>query len=698
MANLLDVKNVSYIYPHSNLLAVDNISFSLEKGEYLAVLGANGSGKSTLARVISGFLEPSKGSVEIYVDDSVVPSGIVFQSPKNQIVSSITCNDTAFGPENLKLKKEEITERVDSCLSVVGLLEKYNFPTSTLSLGQTQKLAVAGILALSPELLILDESVSMVDPFSRQEILSFLDEYHTRGNGIIHITHDYEEATRADKVLLLNDGKVVFFGDKTEFIKNKQLVSEIFSSELPAPFPFAHTSDLTLVFKNLSFEYPSKDEISTKIFDNINIAFEKGSLTAIMGASGTGKSTLFEIATGLLEPTAGTVNAISRPVLALQECEEALFEMFIADDVAFGPRNHGVKGKQLKEIVKKSMDLVDIPFAEFKDRKTMELSGGEKRKVSLAGIISLDSDILIFDEPTAGLDPNGRVLVLTALQNLAKEGKTVIFSTHRNEESSCANRCIVLGNKGVISDSAPVKLESEIKQVNTVANVSLLRSLKKATVGFYEEKKSLIHILPPVLKYLFFFLVFIPGIFIHNFYYLSGMIFIGFLYSFIGKVPISRTLLTLLKLLPWLCFFGVLQLLFLPVYEGDSILWNFGFIVISKTKIYMVIRTLLHVTAAVVCVYTFLFTTSENDIIIGFSKLIPIRNISLIVIVVFRFIPLLTEEAALIIKVQLIRGGLSSEKGLFKQLNKMLPLFVPLINRTLDRATAISETITARYF
>ena len=347
-------------------------------------------------------------------------------------------------------------------------------------------------------------------------------------------------------------------------------------------------------------------------------------MNAIMGASGTGKSTLFEIMTGLKKVDENVVHATVRPVLALQECEEAIFEAYAADDVAFGPRNKGITGKKLKDIVRKSMDAVGLPFDQFKDRRTQELSGGEKRRLSLAGIISLDSEILIFDEPTAGLDPNGRYQILSLLQQLALEGKTIIYSTHRSEEAKCANRTIVLGNKNILSDTESNinKKEEEVslQDVKPVSNIGLLQKLNNASLGLFQEKKSIIHNLPPVAKYLIFLLVFIPGIAFRNYYLLGIMVGLSVIYSLLAKVPIKKTLVTILKLLPWLLFFTILQFLFFPVQKGDTVLWKIGFIAISVDKIDVMIRTFFHLIAAIFCVFTFLYSTSENDIILEIGR------------------------------------------------------------------------------
>ena len=227
--NIIQAENLSYVYRENNLEAVKNVSFAVSRGSYVAILGLNGSGKSTLARLLCGIYQPSSGNVKIF-SESKAPVGIVFQSPKNQIIASIVKTDTGFGPNNLGFSAIETEEIILSSLKTVSLEEKIEDFTANLSLGQTQKLALAGILALNPDLLILDESVSMIDPVSRKEILDFLDRENQKGKTIIHITHDLDEAERANRILVMENGVLIRDEnslDKTDsFIKSHFCIDE----------------------------------------------------------------------------------------------------------------------------------------------------------------------------------------------------------------------------------------------------------------------------------------------------------------------------------------------------------------------------------------------------------------------------------------------------------------------------------------
>ena len=202
--------------------AVKDISFSIEKGEFVAVLGHNGSGKSTLAKLINGLLLPEKGSVTVLgmktseadklfeIRKSV---GMVFQNPDNQMIATIVEDDIAFGPENIGIEPEEINRRVDWALGCVGMEEYRNASSFRLSGGQKQRIAIAGVLAIKPQILVLDESTAMLDPLGRKEVLDVVKRLNReQGITVVLITHFMEEASQADRIIVLNDGEKVLEG------------------------------------------------------------------------------------------------------------------------------------------------------------------------------------------------------------------------------------------------------------------------------------------------------------------------------------------------------------------------------------------------------------------------------------------------------------------------------------------------------
>ena len=235
------VNDVSYSYD-KKINALKNVTFSVEKGEYIAVIGHNGSGKSTLARLLNGLIKPDSG--EIIVDGFTVGDkqtlfevrkrvGVVFQNPDNQLVASIVEDDVAFGPENLGIDREEIKQRIDFALTAVGMQEFRKSTPTRLSGGQKQRIAIAGVLALKPDVLILDESTAMLDPKGRREVLSVVKKLNKeQGVTVIAITHYMEEVTEADRVIVMDDGEIVMQGTPSQIFAQAEKIKKI-GLELP---------------------------------------------------------------------------------------------------------------------------------------------------------------------------------------------------------------------------------------------------------------------------------------------------------------------------------------------------------------------------------------------------------------------------------------------------------------------------------
>ena len=239
MDNIIEIKNVSFEYTDEQTVhtAVKNVNLNIERGSFTVILGHNGSGKSTLAKMLNGLNKPTFGDVfvdgintkdeetEIEVKRRV---GMVFQNPDNQLVASIVEEDVAFGPENLGLEPSVIRQRVDNALKAVGMEE---FATSTphrLSGGQKQRIAIAGIIAMEPECLVLDEPTAMLDPKGRREIISTLEKLNReKGITVVLITHYMEEAENAHRVLVMNDGEIITDGKPSDVFQNVEMLKSV---------------------------------------------------------------------------------------------------------------------------------------------------------------------------------------------------------------------------------------------------------------------------------------------------------------------------------------------------------------------------------------------------------------------------------------------------------------------------------------
>ena len=232
----IKIRKLVFTYPDSKYPVLKNINLDCEPVSWTAIIGHNGSGKSTLARLIDGLLSPTAGSIEvdgIQVNESSLGKihqqiGFVFQNPENQFVGATVADDVAFGLENRQVARNEMEEKIDKALKMVGMSDYKNTAPINLSGGQKQRVALAGILALMPKIIILDEATSMLAPLARQEILSLLQRLKNEYNlSIISITHDLKEIELADKIVVLNDSQVVKQGTPSEILKDKELLLEI---------------------------------------------------------------------------------------------------------------------------------------------------------------------------------------------------------------------------------------------------------------------------------------------------------------------------------------------------------------------------------------------------------------------------------------------------------------------------------------
>lgn len=245
----IELIGVNYSYrvgEGQTVRALRNVSFSVEKGEFVALAGMNGSGKSTLAKLLNGLFTPSSGDVlidgintrdEERTFDVRRKAGMVFQNPDNQMVATIIEDDVAFGPENLGIPREEIIERVDWALGAVGMSEFRTRSASKLSGGQKQRVAIAGVLAMKPDILILDESTSMLDPEGRAEIMDVAKKLNASGITVISITHNMDEAAQADRVIVLRKGRLVLDGTPKEVFASPEV--EACGLALPPPTEIA---------------------------------------------------------------------------------------------------------------------------------------------------------------------------------------------------------------------------------------------------------------------------------------------------------------------------------------------------------------------------------------------------------------------------------------------------------------------------
>lgn len=238
--SFIEVENLTHVYgqgTEQEFTALQDVSFHIEAGEFVAILGANGSGKSTLARHLNGLLQPTAGICRVNGGDTRSPQdiwairrqvGMVFQNPDNQLIAGLVEDDVAFGPENLGMEPAKIRQQVEQALQAVGMEDFRKFAPHLLSGGQKQRVAIAGALAMDTKCLILDEATAMLDPQGRQEVMETVERLHReRGLTLIAITHFMDEAARADKVLVMEKGRLVQMGRPQEIFADAPRLHEL---------------------------------------------------------------------------------------------------------------------------------------------------------------------------------------------------------------------------------------------------------------------------------------------------------------------------------------------------------------------------------------------------------------------------------------------------------------------------------------
>lgn len=711
----VSVKQLCFSYENAPEPAVQDVSFELDSGSYTVIAGVNGSGKSTTARIIAGLLQPSAGTVEIA---DGLRTGFVFQSPKDQLICGVVARDTAFGPQCQSLPDSEIELRTIESLKSTGILDYAMHKSMFLSLGQTQKAALSGILAINPDILILDESVSMLDPKSREEIFTFLDMLHKKKRTILHITHDSDAISRAKDIIVMNGGKIIWKGNSSSFFADKtgSVYRSVFGTPLENRSCFQNKTqnrpaqEILLKAENISFSYGTH-----AVLKNISFSLKRGTLTALTGASGSGKTTLLEILAGLKKQDSGTVRSTGKPLLCQQNSDAALFEVFAADDVAFGPRNSGIKEKELLECVKTAMNRVNLPFEEFASKQTNCLSGGQKRRLSVAGIIAMKGDILLFDEPSAGLDGAAKYTVMHLLRSLAESGKTVLFTTHHYDEAQFADTSITLEKAGLIAPDFSPEEENKADGQKTVLTEQkpsagifspeyFSKMLDSLSENQAEQKR--LQKLPAVIKYILFIALFAVSVAVQPVSLCAALLPVTILYALCSCCPAKKLFRSLIKILPFLLFFCILQMIFAPASANDTVFLPYKYFFVTAGKLWQCLKIILHTECALCCICAFSSSATENDILKGFSDLlaplrllkIPVKYPVILMEIIFRFIPLLLDEAISIIKIQLVRGGLKDEKGFFGKIRAIIPLIVPLIIQTVRRAEILADAMTVRGF
>ncbi len=523
----IEIRGLTYAYPTSEQPVLKDINLKVCKGEFISIMGPTGAGKSTLCLTLNGIIPQSlSGKIEgsVVVDGMNTLSygvhvltnkvGIIFQEPESQLFSMNVEEEISFGPENLGVSPDEIRKRVDWALGVVRMEQYRQRSPFRLSGGQKQRVAIAAALSMMPSILVLDEPTSGLDPIGKMEVFSVVhDLKRMRNMTVVMVEHESEEIARfSDKVVVMNEGKIVLEGTPREVFAQTQTMMDVglsvpqvcelaemvnrkFQSKKPYSFltlqeakdairsDFAEarptsrkdrgTSSVSeqrrtvrddavpaVEVGDLHFEY----EKGIEVLRGIDLRIQKGECVAIIGQNGSGKTTLVKHFNGLLRPTSGkvtvngddaadkTVAELSRTVGYLfQNPDHQIFSTSVEEEVAFGPKNLGISPEDTETRVANALRLVGLESYRKVPPSTLGL--GQRRKVTLASIVAMRPEVMILDEPTTGIDWNGSIQLMNSVRELNRQGHTIITITHNMRVvAQYAERTVVLADGQVILD------------------------------------------------------------------------------------------------------------------------------------------------------------------------------------------------------------------------------------------------------
>lgn len=538
----LQIKDLNFRYHSRTENAIKNITLSVDAGQVLLIAGASGCGKTTLARCINGLIPRSyKGEMsgEILLKGTNISDltlakisqlvGTVLQDPERQILGSRVANEVAFGLENLGLAREEIRERVIQSLAHLKISHLMDRETFNLSGGEKQKVALAGVLAMHPSVLLLDEPLASLDPASAQEALTIIRGLADEGMTVLMVEHRVEDVLRIspENAIFMAEGEIKYYGPTSGFDRTvdyhevklpaKMIMERAILDPAPARLvdlrlnsklgsQHARTSDSMVEFRDVAFWYEPERPVLHDVTLNIN----RGDVIAVLGPNGAGKTTLVKHAIGLLKPKSGSVKVegvdtheatvahiASTLGYVFQSPSHMLFAPTVQEELAFGPTNLKHSPDQVKEEVARALEIVNMTGME--KFPPLALSFGQQKRVSIAAILSMQSKILVMDEPTAGQDYKNYIDFMDSILQLPSF-EAILFITHDIDMAVIyANRVLMVNNGTVVCDGTPQEAlhDFDFLKANRLVPTSLLKTnldVFAQTQRFYSAEE-LVHVL-----------------------------------------------------------------------------------------------------------------------------------------------------------------------------------------------------------
>lgn len=500
----LELKNLFYKYPGTKDFILKDINLKIPKNSFYVLTGPTGCGKTTLLMLARGFYKEWGGDLkgrilalgqdikDKNISELGTKIGIIFQDPALQLHQLKVIDEVMSAPMYQNLPFPECRRRAEDLIKEILNENFFNMSPNEISSGEQQKVALAAVLAMDCDVLLLDEPFSFLDVKSTKEILNLLVKLKKKGKTIVIATHNLEQVARyADRIALMSKGKIVMEGKTREVLYSKKL-EEVLA--IPSSIRVAKSLKLRNVIDwlglrdtklkinkekvkeqkqldlieldNISYSYNGRLAL-----DNISLSVKKGEIFGLIGPNGSGKTTIAKIILGLLKPKNGNIILNGKNITKLETYERArkigyvtqnpiemLFESSVLLECSFGPKCLGMKDPE--ERAKKTLEILSL--IKYKDKHPDSLSGGERSKLAIADILVNEPEVLLLDEPEFGLDMKSWGSIVDIIKELKKKGKTIIIITHDMEIASVlCDRLALLKDGKLISVGKPEEICSD---------------------------------------------------------------------------------------------------------------------------------------------------------------------------------------------------------------------------------------------
>ncbi len=548
---------LSFQYVDSDTAALEDINLEIKPGEIVLITGPAGSGKTTLCSCINGLIPHYhegnlQGKVTIGKYDtknvrvgglaSIV--GMVFQDPESQLVTNSVADEVAFGPENFGVPREKINKRVKKALEATRLVGYEDREPHTLSGGEQQACVIAATYSMHPEIYVLDEPLANLDPQGRAKVLELVKEIAEEfGKTMIIVEHALEEIMPyVDRVLVMDKGRIVRNGSVEEVLSKGDIkkvfkrpdITRLAQSIGVSGFPLRPEELITAIIEKYqpgkvkqTFEHKRGNgkgdpvifmdhvshcyEAGVDALYDVNLSIHQGEFIALLGRNGSGKTTLVSHIIGLLKPTQGEVrvlgqNTVDTPTHILarhvgfcfQNPNHQIVSFTVQDEMKFGLKAHEIDESEYEARIEKALRIVNME--EYADAEVFDLGKGQKQRIALASVLTLEPEMLVIDEPTTGQDPEMTHEIFEIIKKLNQNGTTVLVITHKVDYAAMyAKRAIVL-NHGLVKFDGPIDdllLDEELMQANSLELPDITRLAKKlsdfgipANTVYYEDMEK----------------------------------------------------------------------------------------------------------------------------------------------------------------------------------------------------------------